>query len=401
MRRVLLIVGGGIAAYRALELVRLLRADGVVVTPVMTEAAKAFVTPLSLEALTSEKVHDALFAPTQESEIGHIALARSTDLVVVCPATADLMARMAHGLADDLATTLLLATTTPILIAPSMNVRMWEHPATQASLTLLKARGVHVVGPDVGAMACGETGPGRLSQPDHIQRVIRDFLNPFRPLRGIRALVTAGPTVEPLDPVRFISNHSSGRQGYAIAGALAARGADVTLVSGPVSLPVPDGVTRLSVTTAQEMLAACEEALPIDLAVCTAAVSDWRAKKVASGKIKKNGDAPPVLELTENPDILASLCRNTRRPALVIGFAAETDDVLENATAKRLRKGCDWLVANDVRNGVFGAASNTVSLIDSHGTEHWPEMDKTDVAEKLVERVEAFFRNDPASPQNG
>ncbi|WP_317213993.1 bifunctional phosphopantothenoylcysteine decarboxylase/phosphopantothenate--cysteine ligase CoaBC [Gluconobacter sp. GP1] len=391
MRRVLLIVGGGIAAYRALELVRLLKADNVSVTPVMTDAAKAFITPLSLEALSGEQVHDALFAPTQESEIGHIALARSADLVVVCPATANLMARMAHGMADDLATTLLLATTTPILLAPAMNVRMWEHPATQANLALLKERGVRVVGPDEGSMACGEFGPGRLSQPDVIRDAILEALASDHSLAGRHALVTAGPTVEPLDPVRFLSNHSSGKQGYAIAAALAARGAKVTLVSGPVTLPVPAGVVCVKVQTAREMLGACEAALPAEIAVCAAAVSDWRAKAAAQGKIKKTSEGPPVLELVENPDILATLCRLANRPKLIVGFAAETDDVLENAVAKRQRKGCDWLVANDVRRGVFGADRNLVSLITETGIETWPEMDKSQVAGKLVQRISDVF----------
>ncbi|MFT9298698.1 MAG: bifunctional phosphopantothenoylcysteine decarboxylase/phosphopantothenate--cysteine ligase CoaBC, partial [Gluconobacter sp.] len=391
MRRVLLIVGGGIAAYRALELVRLLKADNVSVTPVMTDAAKAFITPLSLEALSGERVHDALFAPTQESEIGHIALARSADLVVVCPATANLMARMAHGMADDLATTLLLATTTPILLAPAMNVRMWEHPATQANLALLKERGVRVVGPDEGNMACGEFGPGRLSQPDVIRDTILEALAADHSLAGRHALVTAGPTVEPLDPVRFLSNHSSGKQGYAIAAALAARGAKVTLVSGPVTLPVPAGVVCVKVQTAREMLGACEAALPAEIAVCTAAVSDWRAKAAAQGKIKKTSEGPPVLELVENPDILATLCRLANRPKLIVGFAAETDDVLDNAVAKRQRKGCDWLVANDVRRGVFGADRNLVSLITETGIETWPEMDKSQVAGKLVQRISDVF----------
>ncbi|WP_215750897.1 MULTISPECIES: bifunctional phosphopantothenoylcysteine decarboxylase/phosphopantothenate--cysteine ligase CoaBC [unclassified Gluconobacter] len=391
MRRVLLIVGGGIAAYRALELVRLLKADNVSVTPVMTDAAKAFITPLSLEALSGERVHDALFAPTQESEIGHIALSRSADLVVVCPATANLMARMAHGMADDLATTLLLATTTPILLAPAMNVRMWEHPATQANLALLKERGVRVVGPDEGSMACGEFGPGRLSQPDVIRDAILEALASDHSLAGRHALVTAGPTVEPLDPVRFLSNHSSGKQGYAIAAALAARGAKVTLVSGPVTLPVPSGVVCVKVQTAREMLGACEAALPAEIAVCTAAVSDWRAKAAAQGKIKKTSEGPPVLELVENPDILATLCRLANRPKLIVGFAAETDDVLENAVAKRQRKGCDWLVANDVRRGVFGADRNLVSLITETGIETWPEMDKSQVAGKLVQRISDVF----------
>ena len=393
MRRVLLIVGGGIAAYRALELVRLLKAENIAVTPVMTDAAKAFITPLSLEALSGERVHDALFAPTQESEIGHIALARSADLVVVCPATANLMARMAHGIADDLATTLLLATTTPILLAPAMNVRMWEHPATQANLTLLRQRGVQVVGPDEGSMACGEFGPGRLSQPDVLRDAIVAALTPDQSLAGLHALVTAGPTVEPLDPVRFISNHSSGKQGYAIAEALAALGGGFRVVGGPVALPAPDGGSCVKVRTAEEMLTACVAALPAVIAVCTAAVSDWGASVPSGSKIKKTGDGPPTLSLVENPDILATLCRHASRPKLVVGFAAETDDVLENALAKRQRKGCDWLVANDVRRGVFGADRNLVSLIDGNGIEEWPEMDKSAVAGKLAERISKTFES--------
>lgn len=391
MSRVLLIVGGGIAAYRTLELVRLLRAENIAVTPVMTASAREFITPLSLEALAGERVHDTLFSPTQESEIGHIALARSADLVVVCPATANLMARMAQGMADDLATTLLLATTTPILLAPSMNVRMWEHPATQANLKLLRQRGVGFIGPDEGSMACGEFGPGRLSQPGAIRDAVLGQLARGGSLAGRRFLVTAGPTVEPLDPVRFLSNHSSGKQGYAIAEALAFRGADVALVSGPTALAVPSGVRRIQVSTALEMLAACEAELPVDVAICTAAVSDWRAKVQATGKIKKTSEGPPTLELIENPDILAALCRYAQRPKLVVGFAAETDDVLVNAKAKRIRKGCDWLVANDVRQGVFGADRNTVTLIDGTGAVNWPEMDKRSVANLLVDRIEEFL----------
>ncbi|QDH17917.1 bifunctional phosphopantothenoylcysteine decarboxylase/phosphopantothenate--cysteine ligase CoaBC [Swingsia samuiensis] len=390
-KRVLLIVGGGIAAYRALELVRLLKAENCVVTPVMTEAAKAFITPLSLEALSGEKVHDALFSPTQESEIGHIALARSADIIVVCPATAHLMARMAYGLADDLATTLLLASSAPILVAPAMNVHMWEHPATRNNVVTLKKRGVSFVGPDEGSMACGEFGPGRLSQPEVIRDAIFSILAPDRSLTGKHVLVTAGPTVEALDPVRFLSNHSSGKQGYAIAAAIAEKGAKVTLISGPVKIPAPKSVHVVQVSTAQEMLAACEAALPADAAICTAAVSDWRAKELASSKIKKSSDEPPTLRLVENPDILATLSHHQKRPSLVVGFAAETDDVVENAIAKRLRKGCDWLVANDVRVGVFGAERNQVSLIDSTGVEMWPDMEKTDVAQRLAERVSKFF----------
>ncbi|MBR0559618.1 bifunctional phosphopantothenoylcysteine decarboxylase/phosphopantothenate--cysteine ligase CoaBC [Neokomagataea anthophila] len=390
MKRVLLIVGGGIAAYKALDVIRLLRAEGVSVRPVMTSSAKEFVTPLSLEALAGERVHDVLFAPTQESEIGHIRLARDADVVLVCPASANLMARMAHGLADDLATTLLLATTVPIVVAPAMNVRMWEHAATQANIAQLIERGVQFVGPDNGSMACGEVGMGRLSAPEAICRAVLAVMKRDNALQGKRVLVTAGPTREPLDPVRFLSNHSSGKQGYAIAEALVARGADVVLVSGPVSLPAPRGVTRISVETADEMLSACTHNLSVDAAICTAAVSDWRAKAAADQKIKKTG-APPVLELSENPDILASICRHEQRPALVVGFAAETETVLQHATAKRLRKGCDWLVANDVSTGVFGADHNRVTLLTARGAAEWPQMSKRAVGERLAEEIVQFF----------
>ncbi|QDH26021.1 bifunctional phosphopantothenoylcysteine decarboxylase/phosphopantothenate--cysteine ligase CoaBC [Neokomagataea tanensis] len=390
MKRVLLIVGGGIAAYKALDVVRLLRAEGVSVRPVMTRNAKEFITPLSLEALAGERVHDVLFEPTQESEIGHIRLARDTDLVLVCPASANLIARMAHGLADDLATTLLLATTAPIMLAPAMNVRMWEHPATQANMAMLRDRGVNVIGPDEGSMACGEVGMGRLSSPEVICRSAMATLSRHDTLKGRRIMVTAGPTREPLDPVRFLSNHSSGKQGYAIAEALSARGAEVVLVSGPVSLPLPAGVTRVLVETAEQMLHACEAQLPVDAGVFTAAVSDWRAKALSGQKIKKNG-APPSLELAENPDILAQISRHAQRPSLVVGFAAETETVLEHATAKRLRKGCDWLVANDVSKNVFGADNNAVTLITAQGTEEWPLMRKNAVADRLADRVAQFF----------
>lgn len=390
MKRVLLIVGGGIAAYKALDVIRLLRAEGLSVRPVMTSSAKEFVTPLSLEALAGERVHDTLFAPTQESEIGHIRLARDADVVLVCPASANLMARMAHGLADDLATTLLLATTAPVIVAPAMNVRMWEHAATQANMAQLAERGVQFIGPDHGSMACGEVGMGRLSTPEVICQSVLASIKRDNALQGKRILVTAGPTREPLDPVRFLSNHSSGKQGYAIAEALAARGADVVLVSGPVSLPAPPGVTRVSVETADEMLSACTQSFPVDVAVCTAAVSDWRAKSAADQKIKKTG-APPVLELSENPDILAEICRYKPRPSLVVGFAAETETVLQHATQKRLRKGCDWLVANDVSTGVFGADHNRVTLITEDGAAEWPHMSKHAVGDRLAEEIIQFF----------
>ncbi len=392
MARVILILGGGIAAYRALDLARQLRHEGMEVVPVMTEAAKQFVTPLSLEVLCGAPVHDELFRPGQESEIGHIALARSADLVLVCPATANLMARMAQGMADDLATTLLLATAAPILLAPAMNPHMWSHPATQANLALLEQRGVRCVGPAHGAVACGETGMGRLAELDEILAAVRSTLSGGTGLRGCRIIVTAGPTVEPIDPVRFISNHSSGLQGYAIAGALAARGADVRLVSGPVFLPTPPSVQRIDVRTAEEMKAACLAQLPADAAICVAAVSDWRPETVSSRKMKKTAEAPPVLSLRENPDILATLSHVAKRPALVVGFAAETDDLQRHAEQKRRRKGCDWLLANDVSRHPFGGQKNQVLFLTENGTESWPEMTKPALAEQLAERVVAFFQ---------
>ncbi|MFT8421311.1 MAG: bifunctional phosphopantothenoylcysteine decarboxylase/phosphopantothenate--cysteine ligase CoaBC [Gluconacetobacter sp.] len=397
-RTVLLIVCGGIAAYKTLELIRLLTGTGLRVRTVLTAAGRQFVTPLSLQALTGEKVYEDLFSLTDENEMGHIALSRSGDLLVVCPATADIMARMAAGLADDLASTLLLATDKPVLIAPAMNVRMWEHPATQANLATLRARGVAVVGPEIGLMACNETGPGRLAEPPAIaQAILRHLAGPAAPgpLTGRHALVTAGPTHEPIDPVRYLANRSSGRQGYDIATALATLGAHVTLVSGPVALPAPAGVTLHRVETARQMLAACRDALPCDIAVCAAAVADWHVAGEAAGKIKKTAGAPPpVLTLVPNPDSLAD--RSTpgaSRPALVSGFAAETDTVEQHATAKRQRKGCDWIVANDVRpeTGIMGGTENEITLITGDGAEHWPRMTKQAVATHLADRIAAFF----------
>ncbi len=483
-RRVLLIVSGGIAAFKALELVRLLKRAGAGVRCVLTRAGAEFVTPLSLQALSGEKVHDALWSLTDESEMGHIELSRSADLVVVAPASANLLARMATGMADDLASTLLLATDTPVLVAPAMNVRMWLHPATLANMALLRARGVHVVGPDEGGMACGEWGPGRLAEPPVILAAIADLLAaagpklppprgpaeapppdagasptrpaaapraiasrpsapgpsapgpiapeptalppivspaavappdvaaapgapaapaparplpapapPATPLAGRHALVTAGPTHEPIDPVRYIANRSSGRQGFALAAALAELGARVTLVAGPVGLPDPPGVTVRRVETAAEMLDACEASLPADLAVCAAAVADWRAARPGTAKLKKRpGEPPPPLELTLNPDILATLSHpGPRRPTLVVGFAAETDDLRTNAAEKRRRKGCDWIVANDVRpeTGIMGGPSNHVLLLTAAGTEEWPELPKEEVARRLAGRMAA------------
>ena len=392
-RRVLLIVGGGIAAYKCLELVRLLRGQGIAVRPVLTPAGSQFVTPLSLAALCEDKVHTDLFSLTDEAEMGHIRLSRSADLIVVAPATADLMARTAAGLANDLATTLLLATDTPVMMVPAMNVRMWTHPATQRNLATLKADGVRFVGPDVGDMACGETGPGRMTEPAAICAAILAALagDTGRPLAGRRVLVTAGPTAEPVDPIRVLTNRSSGKQGFAIAAALADLGAEVTLVAGPVAEPTPPGVRRVDVETAREMLAACEAALPADVAVCVAAVADWRPAEVAAGKTKKTpGAPPPEIRLVENPDILATLSRAADRPRLVVGFAAETETVEDHARAKLARKGCDWIVANDVsRPGVMGGSDNTVSIVTRDGVERWEEAPKAEVARRLAARIAA------------
>jgi phosphopantothenoylcysteine decarboxylase/phosphopantothenate--cysteine ligase len=390
-RRVLLIVAGGIAAYKALELIRLLRGRGCAVTCVLTEAGAQFVTPLSLQALSESKVYTDLFSLTDESEMGHIQLSRSADLVVVAPASADILAKMAAGLAGDLASTLLLATDKPVLVAPAMNVRMWQHAATVANLALLAARGIHVVGPDEGAMACNEFGPGRLSEPPAILAAIEALLAPARPLAGRHALVTSGPTHEPIDPVRYIANRSSGRQGHAIAASLAELGARVTLVSGPASVPDPAGVAVKHVESAQQMLEACQAALPADVAVFAAAVADWHVARAAPGKIKKvPGAAPPVLELVANPDILATVAQpGPRRPRLVVGFAAETDDLLANAQAKRRRKNADWIVANDVSpaTGIMGGEENVVHLITADGVEDWPRLVKQEVARRLAARI--------------
>ncbi len=392
-KRVLLIVGGGIAAYKALELIRLLRKAGVGVRPILTAAGAQFVTPLSLSALAEDKVYSELFSLTDEAEMGHIELSRSADLVVVAPATADLMAKAANGLAGDLAATTLLATDKPVLMAPAMNVRMWEHAATQRNLATLRADGVVFVGPDEGAMACGEYGAGRMAEPPAIFAAIMAALGRGGPLEGKRAVITAGPTAEPIDPVRLITNRSSGKQGYAIAQALAALGADVTLVSGPTALAAPAGVRRVEVETACQMLAACESALPADIAVCVAAVADWRPQNLQGSKIKKGADGPPALGLVENPDILATLSKSNRRPKLVVGFAAETDDVEANAAAKLARKGCDWIVANDVgQGGTLGGDDNAVAIVTSEGIERWDRMAKGEVARRLAARIAQEFQ---------
>ena len=390
-RRVLLIVGGGIAAYKALELTRLLRKAGVAVRPILTAAGAQFVTPLSLSALAEDRVYGELFSLTDEAEMGHIELSRSADLVVVAPATADLMAKAAHGLAGDLASTTLLATDKPVLMAPAMNVRMWEHAATQRNLATLQGDGVSFVGPDEGAMACGEFGAGRMAAPQAIFDAAMAMLEGprGRPLAGKHVLVTAGPTAEALDPVRLLTNRSSGRQGFAIAAGLAALGARVTLVAGPVSLPTPSGVKRVDVESAREMLAACEAALPADAAVCVAAVADWRPDEAFGIKLKKGKDGPPALRLVENPDILATLATdNPRRPKLVVGFAAETNDVEAHARAKLARKNCDWIIANDVTEpGVMGGGENAVLLISKAGVERWDRDVKEAVGARLAARI--------------
>ena len=390
-KRVLLIVGGGVAAYKALLLIRLLRKAGIGVRPILTKAGAEFVTPLSLAALAEDKVYQELFSLTDEHEMGHIELSRSADLVVVAPATADLIAKAAGGLAGDLATTALLATDKPVLMAPAMNVRMWLHPATQRNIATLKADGVGFVGPEEGSMACGEFGYGRLAEPEDIFAAILARLQgpAGRPLAGKRALVTAGPTFEPIDPVRGVTNRSSGRQGFAIAEALARLGAEVTLVAGPVALPTPFGVKRVDVETARQMLAASQAALPADVGVFVAAVADWRVDEAFGTKLKKERGGPPALTFVENPDILATLSASgPERPRLVVGFAAETDHVEEHARAKLARKGCDWIIANDVTEpGVMGGGENAVLLITREGTERWERATKDQVAGQIALRV--------------
>ncbi len=395
-RRILLIIGGGIAAYKSLFLVRLLRGAGAAVTPVLTHAAEQFVTPLSVAALAGEKVHTALFDLTAEAEMGHIELSRSADLIVVAPATADLMAKMATGRADDLASTVLLATDTRVLMAPAMNVRMWQHAATQRNLAALRADGIGCVGPDDGEMACGEFGPGRMAEPEAIFAAIVALLSD-RPLAGKHAVVTSGPTHEPIDPVRFIANRSSGRQGTAIAAALRDLGARVTFVTGPAEVPPPDGVNVVQVETALQMLAAVQAALPADAAVFAAAVADWRVANVADSKLKKDGSGQaPALQFIENPDILEIVSKGGMRPQLVVGFAAETDDVLAHARAKRTKKGCDWIVANDVSpaTGIMGGAENAVTLITGETEEAWPRMTKDAVARRLALRMAEALKSE-------
>ena len=417
-KRVLLIVSGGIAAYKALELVRLLKRQSVAVRAVMTKSAAEFVTPLSMGVMTEDQVYGDMFDLKEEREIGHIQLSRQADLVVICPATANILAKMAAGIADDLATTILLATDKPVLAVPAMNVRMWNHPATQRNLAQLRADGVHIMNPDEGAMACGEFGPGRLPEPPAVAEQICSMLGvPFntqlasgrspttmpsampltaqpdfadvdhRPLFGKRVLVTAGPTHEAIDPVRYIANRSSGRQGFAIAAAAADLGAEVILIAGPVHLPTPPGVLRIDVETALEMQAAVENALPVDAAIMVAAVADWRAAQAPDQKIKKDGNAIPPLALTENPDILASLAMHKQRPKLVIGFAAETENIIAHAQAKLAKKGCDWIVANDVSGDVMGGENNAFHIVTKAGVDSWLESPKDVIARKLMEKV--------------
>ena len=410
-KRILLIIGGGIAAYKSLELIRTLRRRGIASRCIVTRGGREFVTPLSVSALSGDTCYTELFDLDDEAEMGHIQLSRSADLVVVCPATADLMAKAANGLADDLASTALLATDKPVIMVPAMNVRMWQHPATQRNLDTLRADGVTILPPDEGAMACGEFGPGRLPEPAMIAEAIeahlhaRTFVGLGRlteaSLSGRHALVTAGPTREPLDPVRFLSNHSSGRQGYALAEALVCAGARVTLVSGPVSLTPPAGVDFVPVETARDMLAACEAALPADIFASVAAVADWRPSRAAARKMKlkeAGSDIRPNLELSENPDILATLSRKRKlRPGLIIGFAAETHDIDALAVAKRKRKKCDWIIANDVSGDVMGGSENAASLVTEAGiVARWPRMKKEALAKKIVDRIADAFAQQPA-----
>jgi phosphopantothenoylcysteine decarboxylase/phosphopantothenate--cysteine ligase len=399
-KRILLVIGGGIAAYKALDLIRRLMERGAAVRCVMTEAAQRFVTPLSAAALSHDKVYTDLWSLTDESEMGHLRLARDCAAIVVAPASADLLAKMAHGLAGDLAATLLLATDRPVLVAPAMNWRMWQHPATRANLALLEARGVARIGPGEGALAEGESGVGRMAEPLEIVAAAERLLSTSGALAGHRVLVTSGPTYEAIDPVRFIGNRSSGRQGHAIAAALARRGATALLVTGPTAEPDPAGVEVRRIESAREMLAACQAVLPVAAAVCAAAVADWRPAAEAGQKMKKKrGAAPPAIALVENPDILATLSApGNARPRLVVGFAAETENLVENARAKRLAKGCDWILANDVGagSGTFGGAENTVHLVTADGVEDWPRASKQAVAERLADRIAAALAGEPA-----
>jgi phosphopantothenoylcysteine decarboxylase / phosphopantothenate---cysteine ligase len=389
-KRILLVISGGIAAYKSLELIRRLRERGVALRTILTRGGAEFVTPLSVAALSEGKVYQDLFSLTDESEMGHIRLSREADLILIAPASADLIAKLAHGQADDLASTTLLASDKPVLLAPAMNLMMWAHPATQANVALLKARGVRQIGPEAGDLACGEVGSGRMAEPAQILAAVEQFFGAEAPLSGRRALVTSGPTFEAIDPVRFIANRSSGKQGHAIAEALARRGAATVLVSGPTSEPDPAGVEVRHIESAAEMLAACRAALPADIAVCAAAVADWRPTAPANAKIKKTDKEPPPIALTRNPDILATLAAaGNQRPRIVVGFAAETEDLIANARRKLAAKGCDLIVANDVSagSGTFGGTQNTVHLVAADGVESWPRLSKQDVAERLTDAI--------------
>ncbi len=392
-KNILLVISGGIAAYKALELIRLLKKSGCNVRCILTAGGQQFITPLSVASLSGEQCYTDLWSLKDEAEMGHIRLSREADLIVVAPASADFLAKLAQGRADDLATTTLLAANKDILVVPAMNHCMWNNPATQDNMRLLNSRGIYHVGPDDGEMACGEYGAGRMVEPEAMIQAIIAKLSANMPLAGLKALVTSGPTYEPLDPVRFIGNRSSGKQGHAIAAALAAKGADVTLITGPVALPDPSSITTIHVETAAEMLAASLHALPSDIAVCAAAVSDWSAATIETQKIKKQGDhLPPQLQLRENPDILSTLSHHAQRPKLVIGFAAETENLIQSGQKKRLTKGCDWIVANDVgREVIFGADENRIILISEDAAEEWDKMSKKSVAEKLAEKIVQNF----------
>lgn len=397
-KRILLIISGGIAAYKSLELIRLIKKSGGSVRCILTKGGAQFVTPLSVAALSEEQVYTDLFSLKDETEMGHIRLSRECDLIVVAPASANIIARIANGLADDLASTTILASDKPVMICPAMNPQMWENAATQANIETLRTRDIHILGPAAGEMACGEIGHGRLIEPDLIHKAISDFFSAGKPLAGRKAVVTSGPTQEPIDPVRFVANRSSGKQGHAIARALAALGADVTLVTGPTALPDPgQGIKTVRIETAREMLESCQKSLPADIFVAAAAVADWAPLEYAASKMKKTSDTAMTLSLIQNPDILSTLSKpGPRRPRLVVGFAAETDDVAANAKAKLARKGCDWLVANSVSaaNPVFGADQNQVYFLSSGTMEEWPKASKDDVAKKLGERIADFFHCD-------
>lgn len=398
-KRILLIISGGIAAYKSLELIRLLKKSGADVCCVLTNGGAQFVTPLSVAAISEEQVFTDLFSLKDETEMGHIRLSREADLVLVAPASANIIGQMAYGLAEDLASTTLLATNKPAMIAPAMNPMMWNNKATQDNIETLRKRGIQFVGPNAGEMACGETGVGRMSEPEEIMAAVCGFFENYKPLSGLSALVTSGPTYEAIDPVRFIGNRSSGKQGHAIAKALRDQGAAVTLVTGPVSLPDPEGIKTVHVESARDMLAACKEALPSDITVCAAAVSDWRIDGKANQKIKKNQVGAPTFSMVENPDILKTISTGSNRPTLVIGFAAETEDLIDNAKKKLRKKGCDWVIANNVthnktKGSIFGADQNHVFLISHDDKEEWPVMDKKAVATAIVDKIAAHFSED-------